>query len=120
MSWSGLERRRFVRANFPCKIIVYAPQEHVISTHTENIGVGGVRVIIGENLKIHSVVGVEIFLTEEPIVCKGKVVWVVEKKIKSTEVLPLYDMGLEFMEIKEEDRLVIRNFVDSVLSKEEQ
>jgi c-di-GMP-binding flagellar brake protein YcgR len=117
MIWDGIERRRFVRANFPCKIIVYAPKEHAIPTHTENIGAGGVRVIIDEKIEIHSIVGLEIFLTKEPIVCKGRVVWVVEKKIK--ESFPLYDMGIEFWEIKEEDRLIIKNFVESVISKKE-
>ena len=78
MDWEGIEKRRFVRANFPCKIAIYTPAQHILASHTENIGAGGVRVILEEKLEIASNVGLEIYLEKEPIVCEGKIVWVVE------------------------------------------
>ncbi|MBU1809910.1 MAG: PilZ domain-containing protein [Candidatus Omnitrophica bacterium] len=118
MIWGGAEKRRFVRANFPCKIAIHIPSRHTLSTHTENIGVGGIRVIIGEKSEIFSTVGLEIFLGEEPIICNGRVVWVVENKSNYQEDFFSYDTGMEFVDIKEEDRAAIKNFVEAiVLSK---
>ena len=38
MGWDEREKRSFVRANFPCKIIIYTiGREHIIVAHTENI-----------------------------------------------------------------------------------
>jgi c-di-GMP-binding flagellar brake protein YcgR len=116
MSWNGVEKRRFVRANFPCKILVYTPQERTISTHTENIGAGGVRVLIEERMEISSIVGLEIYLAQEPIICKGKVVWMVEKKSCYRRDFIFYDTGIEFVDMKEEDRKVIKNCVEAIVA----
>ena len=113
MIWNGIEKRRFVRANFPCKITIYMPSQHIISTHTENIGAGGVRVVISERLDTSSEVGLEIKLGEEPIRCQGRVVWAIESD-DTSEGKPLsYDTGIEFYQINEEDRSVINNFVEA-------
>jgi len=116
MVWDGKEKRRFVRANLPCKIIIYTPKEHIIITHTENIGAGGVRVIIDENLSISSVVGLEIFLDDKPIECEGRVVWVIDKKEAELATTNRYDTGIEFYKISDNDRGVINNFVESMIS----
>lgn len=117
MGWGGIEKRRFVRANFPCIIIIYTPKQHSISTHTENIGAGGVRVIIEEKLEINDVVGLEIFLYKEkqPIECKGKVVWVVEKESLYRKNLIFCDIGIEFYSIKEGDKGIIKNLIETIV-----
>jgi len=104
-----MEQRRFVRAKFDCKIIIHAPKEHIIVSHTENIGAGGIMVIIDENLEVSSMVGLEIYLNGEPITCSGRVAWVVENQGR-------YDTGVEFVKISEEDRRVIDNLVKSIVS----
>jgi c-di-GMP-binding flagellar brake protein YcgR len=113
------ERRGFVRANVPCKIIVFLPQRHEIDSHTENIGAGGVKVVIEEKLEISSIVELRIYLEREPIVCKGRVVWVLDKVTSSAEQKAVYDTGIEFYEIKEEDRMRINNFVRAITSGKE-
>ena len=118
MNWEGIEKRRFVRANFPCKIVIYTPTQHILASHTENIGAGGVRVIIEQKLEISSNVGLEIYLEKEPITCKGKIVWVVEKVNPISKKSFLFDTGLEFIDIKEDDRLVINNLVETIVSNE--
>ncbi len=118
MKWSGSERRRFVRANFPCKIVVSVPQAHTITTHTENIGAGGLRVIIPENLEVSTSVDLTIYIAEEPFVCKGKVVWSVGRATPFYEEPRLYDVGIEFYQIDEESQRFIQSFVDTIVSQE--
>ena len=116
MARNDVEKRNFIRANFPCKIIIYTPSEHIIISHTENIGAGGVRVIIEESLDISSFVGLEVFLSGAQIICKGRIVWVVERSGSQKKEANIWDTGIEFHEIAERDRKVIKSFVDTVIS----
>jgi len=116
MAWDGVEKRNFIRANFPCKIIIYTPSEHVLISHTENIGAGGVRVIIEESLDISSIVGLEVFLSGTQIICKGRIVWVVKKVDSDDNEANIWDTGVEFYEIAERDRKVVENFVDAAIA----
>ena len=115
MSWNGVEKRNFIRANFPCKIIIYTPSEHTLVSHTENIGAGGVRVIIEESLDISSFVGLEVFLSGVQIICKGRIVWVVGKSGPEKTEANIWDTGIEFYEISEKDRKVVEKFVNIVI-----
>lgn len=108
------ERRGFIRANFPCKITIFTPQEHELDSHTENIGAGGIRVVIKENLDLSSLVDLKIYLDKEIIKCKGRIVWVVEKSVLLPERTLVYDTGIEFYEIKEQDRSFINDFVRKI------
>lgn len=112
MKDKGDERRRFIRVRFPCKIIIYTPQEHIISSHTEDISVGGLRLILQEELTICSLVDLEIYIKEEPIICKGRVVWVEKKESRWNKGVFYFDMGLDFCEIEEKDRQLIRKVIE--------
>jgi len=116
MAWDGVEKRNFIRANFPCKIIIYTPSEHTLISHTENIGAGGVRVIIEESLDISSLVGLEVFLSGAQIICKGRIVWVVEKSGSEKTEANIWDTGIEFYEIAERDRKIVESFVNAAIS----
>jgi len=119
MEYSGNEKRRFVRANIPCKIIIYLPAEHTIATHTENIGAGGVRVVINEKLDIFSMVSFELYLKKKVIAGKGRIVWVVERPVEAMDEAASYDTGIEFREIAAADRKLIGDFVDKVVENKE-
>lgn len=116
MRWSGIEKRRFVRVKFPCKIIVCTPEKHVIVSHTENISTGGVRVIIDDKLEISSLVGLEIYLGDRPVICKGRVVWVVEIVSPVLKTPGMNDTGIEFYEIKEKDKKSINRLIKAIVS----
>lgn len=117
MGWNGTDKRRFVRANFPCKIIIYTlGEEYTVVAHTENIGTGGVRVIIGERLDISSQVGLELFLGGAQIICKGRIVWVIERSGSSNIEANIWDTGIEFREISERDRKTVDSFVKTIVS----
>lgn len=113
MGPDGVERRKSVRVKFPCKIFLYTPENRIISTHTENISVSGMRIIIEEELPVSSVLDLEIILNDEPIACKGEVVWVVKKKSRCQQGVFYFDMGIHFSEIRDADQEKIKNLIES-------
>ncbi len=102
-NWDGLNRRKFPRVTYPCLIIIrHAHGEpDVILTHTENIGVGGVCVVVKKSFQMFSPVELEIDLldTGNHIKCQGRVVWLVRRKLTETNKPLFYDLGIEFLEI---------------------
>ena len=117
-AWNGQERRKFPRAEFPCKIIVGSPIRLLVS-HTENLGEGGIRVILEEKLSAFTNVGLEIHLEKEkPIKCKGRIVWVKEAVNPIEREPVMYDTGIEFIEIADCDKEYIRKLVNKLSSGE--
>jgi len=118
MDYQGIEKRRFVRAKFPCSISIHTLHDHVITTYTENISAGGVRVVIEEKLESASTVGLEIQINKNVITCKGRIVWVVNKESPYKKGIFYYDTGIEFYEIKEDDRGIIDDAIEEILKNE--
>ena len=115
-----IEKRKFPRVEVICKIsTVYAERLLVFDAHTENVGEGGIRVILQQRLNASTPVNLELFLsqTKEPVKCQGEVVWANE--IKPEGVNPrLYDTGIKFLEIDNQNKDIISEFVRSAISKE--
>ncbi len=119
MNSYGQERRRFPRANFPCKITIYLPKEHTIVTHTESISCGGIEVKVKENLTVLSIVGLELFLDKNKVIqCKGRVVWRLADKGGVSDEELVFDIGLEFVDITHDDMVIIEEVVDDILRRE--
>jgi len=109
--WQGVDKRRFPRAEYPCEVILIKKGENEkISTHTENIGTGGVCVILKKGMGRFYFVELTIYLRDgqPPIKCDGRVVWA----IKSREQ---FDTGIEFINIKEKDVRRIEKVVEECL-----
>jgi Tfp pilus assembly protein PilZ len=90
-----------------------------ILTHTENIGVGGVRVTVRNELKLFTAVEMEIDLMDinEHIKVKGKVAWNVRRK-SIEKVKPMfYDTGIEFTDITKRDQDRLRTILQLALDK---
>jgi Tfp pilus assembly protein PilZ len=105
MVWDGLNRRKFPRVFFPCLIKV-KDNKDLLLTHTENISIGGVRLILKKNLGLGSAATVEIDLmdTGDPLRCQGRVVWVEQRK-KTELIKPgFYDIGIEFSDVPSADK----------------
>jgi len=122
MNWNGQERRRFPRANFPCKIVISSPPQvgappQELVSHTDNIGEGGIRVILEKRLSYSDTVGLDLYLSKDkPIKCKGRVIWSREK-MNPLEGQPImFDTGIEFTTISDSDREYIAKMVDAILS----
>ena len=116
--WNGINRRKFPRANYKCLIAIKKRlTSKVISTQTENIGAGGICVIIKEDLGLFQGVDLELFIDDNktPVKCGGTVVWVVKKSEPKQKGTYLYDTGVEFIDIRPEDRDKITSAVDNLL-----
>lgn len=120
--WDGLNKRRFPRANFPCLIRVRKKgSRRAFSTHTENIGAGGICVILEKDLGLFSPVELEIGLRDNlpQLECGGSIVWVVQRAEYEKRKPNHYDTGIEFVNLKEEDRMRIDTIVDRILKEED-
>jgi len=107
------EKRKFPRVVFPCKIILDRPFK-MLSTYTENMSAGGVRVVLDRKLKQDSIISMDIFIKKNnPIKCEGCVVWVLKKENRLNK--NTYDTGVEFTDIEEYDRNCIEEMVDEII-----
>ena len=113
MMWEGINRREFPRVNYPCKVIIMGsgPKE-VISTHTENIGTGGICVVLSKELPKFSPVRVILYLKDSqgPLECNGRIVWSFKTAVD-------FDTGIEFMEVNSVGQNRIEKIVQECLEK---
>lgn len=121
--WDGLNRRRFPRGRYPCLISLrHGPEEvDALLTHTENIGVGGVCVILKKDIKLFTLVEVELDLLDlgEHVKCQGKVVWAVRRKQSVEKKRKFYDIGIEFADLEEKETHRLEGII-SHLAKQNQ
>lgn len=119
--WSGIDRRKFPRAHYRCLIYITRKEvKKTISTYTENIGAGGICVIVNEDLGLFKGVELELDLkngVDSPIKCSGTIVWVVKKRDVKGKNEPQYDTGIEFVGMDEKNALRIEKIVENVLKK---
>ena len=91
-----------------------------ISTQTENIGAGGICVIIKDDLGLFQGVDVELYLdeTRPPIKSGGPIVWVVKKPDPKPKSAYSHVTGVGFIDIRPEDRDKISEIVEEILEKQ--
>ena len=87
-----------------------------ISSLTENIGIGGICVMLAKDLGIFAPVEIQLDLLDSKpaIECAGTIVWIVAKKNEDT----IFDTGLEFTNLKRKDAERINIIVEKVLKEE--
>ena len=116
--WNGINRRKFPRANYKCLIAIKKRlTSKNLSTQTENIGAGGICVLIKDDLGLFQGVDLELSLDDNkpPIKSGGTVVWVVKKSEPKQRGVYHYDTGIEFIDIRPEDRERISEVVENIL-----
>ncbi len=123
-NWSGLNRRNFPRIKFPCLVTIAAESKtaaNAILTHTQNVGIGGICVLISEDVKKFHFLEIELDLMDlgDHIKCKGKVVWNVPNNTSSPKK-KMYDIGVEFEELNEKDRKRILQAVNKFLKNSDE
>jgi Tfp pilus assembly protein PilZ len=108
-----MDQRRFPRAKYKCVVKLRQAGPGVpIASETENIGMGGICVLLERGLDIFAPVDLEIFLedTKPPVRVGGTVVWVVRRgDIKRKAA---FDTGVEFTDIAPEDKARIEAVLD--------
>lgn len=116
--WNGMNKRSFPRADYPCKIKVRQKgASDAIVTRTENIGCGGVCVILNKNLGLFKEVELEINLENglQLVKCDGRIVWVVKRESVGGLKPPVFDTGIEFVNLKDEYKDRIDKIIQKVL-----
>jgi len=114
--WQGLNKREFPRIEYPCLIIIRNGDDNnndTVLTHTDNVGVGGVCIALKQSIKMFSVVEIELDLLDlgDHIRCTGKVVWNVEKKNDDKKKPRVFDVGIEFADLKKEDKIRLQEVI---------
>ena len=73
---------------------------------SSDISIGGICVVLKQNVKIFSEVELELDLLDlgDHIRCKGKVVWNVQREREAEEKPLFYDIGIEFLDLAEADK----------------
>jgi len=120
MGWEGTEQRRFPRAHYGCVVRVRLKGSmEVFQTKTENIGCGGVCVMLPKELNVFSPVEVELDfeLPGRKVSCDGKIVWAVHKAQIISSAKEEYDTGIEFSNLKQNDKDILEKVVSECLKK---
>ncbi|MFC1480283.1 PilZ domain-containing protein [Candidatus Omnitrophota bacterium] len=118
MIWEGINQRKFPRVSYKCRIRVSrGGRKESIDTLTENIGAGGICVVLEKDFDLFEVVSLELFLGDggDPIICNGTIVWVVKQHPVSQAEKVIYDTGVEFQDISEEVRERVSRLVSKIL-----
>jgi len=112
-----IERRKFIRLQAPLgvvyKTIKKNKRQAPVPSLIKNIGGGGVRVIVKEDLRPGDLLELQIQIPhlEEPIHAVGEVVWFSHSKEKENDQR---EAGLRFREIEPEDLHRILEFVHTI------
>ena len=120
MTWEGMEQRRFPRAHYGCVVRVRVKGSvEAFRTKTENIGSGGICVMLPKGLNVFSSVETELDfeMPGEKVICDGKIVWVVHKSQIERNAAEEFDTGIEFLHLKKEDKALIERVVAECLKK---
>lgn len=119
--WDGVDRRKFLRAEYPCLITLRkrTPPPRAFLTHTENISVVGVRLFIKEKVEIMTEIDLELELkdTFPNVTAKGLIKWVKECAALQEGKPKRYELGICFTQLKDEDRRRILNIVAHLTKK---
>ena len=107
--WDGLNRRRFPRVIYPCLVVIQNNEgsgKDIILTHTENVGIGGVCLILKQDIKMFTVVELELDLLDlgNHIKCQGKVVWSIRRSSQEKKKPLFFDTGVEFVNLPATDQ----------------
>ena len=119
--WDGVDRRIFPRAEYPCLITVRknTPPTEAILTHTDNISLGGVRVVIAKKVEAMTEIDLEIDLkdTLPTVISRATIAWVKIIVSSQKDKSPRYDTGIRFLGLKDEYRRRIQSIVERILHK---
>lgn len=127
VNWEGLNRRQFPRINYPCLVIIHDGDEDsedgknsTILTHTDNVGIGGVCVVLKQGVKMFSTVTLELDLLDlgDHICCNGKVIWNVQRQGGIKEKPLFFDIGIEFIDITEKDQERLKKVVEHLIKND--
>ncbi|MBI2167058.1 MAG: PilZ domain-containing protein [Candidatus Omnitrophica bacterium] len=119
--WDGFNKRKFPRIDLRCEVILRdRPQGRILQGRTENVGAGGICVMLEDLLERFSLVTLRLELDPHLpwVESLGKVVWIVpSQEVASGK--KSYDTGIEFVNMDPGHQELIRSYVESRAGKKE-
>lgn len=116
--WEGSNRRNSVRIKYPCLVIIRtaAGKKESILCHTENVGSGGIQVVLKRDIPTGTAVDIELDLLNigNHVKCKGEVVWIVPKSKQEKRKEIFYDVGVIFKNLNKNQALKIEKVMNRV------
>ena len=117
MEQDYVDKRRFIRRKFPFTVYISSSLIPVISTYTQDISEGGIKVTIQKGLKTSSLVDLKVFIKQTVVECQGKIAWVNKRESQVLEDKTLFDVGIQFENISDEYKTLVERQVE-ILSRE--
>lgn len=116
--WDGFNKRKFPRLALRCEVTILSDLSgKPLVTLTENVGIGGVCIILDHQLERFSKTRLRLDLEEgTSIECDGRVVWAVPTQGTKPNSKQ-YDTGIEFTGLDEETSAKIRQYLEAELKK---
>ena len=117
MDLGASEKRRFARLDIKALVKWEKITPDGNSTLNDldtmrNVSRGGIRLTVSRKLQKGDMLSVSIKLpAQKNISVKGRVVWIKEINPSTLAKNPEFDIGVEFIDIKEKDREVLNHFL---------
>jgi hypothetical protein len=111
-----MNQRRFPRVNYRCTVSMSQNGKYsTIPAVTENLGLGGVCLMLEQQFDIFSPAGLEISIEDgKPAVkVQGTIVWVVRRKELGKKMA--FDTGIEFSSLTPQDKARIEAVLDKIV-----
>ena len=111
-----LGKREFKRMRYPIPVRFGGDASRFRDSLMKDLGAGGIRLLSRDFLPIDSKLKLEFFLTpaSEALMAVGRVVWI-QKLPYSYQ----HEIGIQFLDISEDSRKKIRQFVEQNIDKVE-
>lgn len=111
--WDGFNKRKFPRLHLTCEVAIHTTGgQKPLTASTEDVGLGGVSVMLAEPLKRFDrcKISLELKDGEPPIQCTGRSVWVIPSQDRKS-AKKHFDTGFEFLDLDESSRKRLRAFI---------
>ena len=111
--WDGFNKRKFPRLHLTCEVRIQPVcKQKLFSASTEDVGMGGVSVMLPEPLERFDrcKISLELKDGEPPVQCTGRSVWVIPSQDRRSSKKN-FDTGLEFLDMDEFSRKRLHAFI---------
>ena len=117
--WDGFNKRKFPRLHLTCEVAIQPMgNQKPLTVTTEDVGMGGVSVMLPEPLQRFDrcKISLELKDGEPPIQCTGRSVWVIPSHDRKSS-RKNFDTGFEFLDLDESSRKRLRAFITPPIKK---
>ena len=111
--WDGFNKRKFPRLHLTCEVAIQpVGKQKTFTASTEDVGMGGVSVLLSEPLERFDrcKISLELKDGEPPVQCTGRSVWVIPSQERKSAKRN-FDTGLEFLDMDEFSRKRLQAFL---------